>query len=320
MATDEPGAYVAPSIAPTAPTSPATSAIGSAVASAVDPPEIALADLGLMDYRKTWELQKALAGKLAEELKGTEPVNALLMVEHPHVFTLGRRGKEGANVLSPGKVPVIEVERGGDVTYHGPGQLVVYPVLKLTPAWQDVWRYVNALQQATIDAVAAFGLPAGLRYGEPGVWVVQDDDGNLMDVPALNDQTPPVKQEKPGRPAGPGKHERLAKPAQSPLPTQDPPPAPCGKGRWRKLASVGVAISRWVTYHGVALNVATDLSYFGRINPCGFEGDTMTSMAQLLCREVTLAEVKPVLAAALGRNFGAKFEKIEADELIGMKD
>lgn len=278
-------------------------AVEPAVEPAVDPPAVSLVDLGTCEYRKAWALQK----ELVEDLSAGRPEarNALLTVEHSHVYTLGRRGKGGDNVVAPGEVPVLQVERGGDVTYHGPGQLVAYPILRLVPAWQDIRRYVNALQQALIDTVAAFDITAGLRRGEPGAWVVQDGDGRSHGVPDLDDQPRTTKEEA---------SKEGAKDPSSPTDRTLPPATPAGEPlpegcRWRKLASVGVAVSRWVTYHGVALNVSTDLSYFDRINPCGFDSATMTSMSQLLGLEVAVAEVKPVLVEALGKHLVASIGK-----------
>lgn len=273
--------------------------------SAVEPPELALVDLGTCDYRKAWALQRALVGNLTDDRgRDQAPVQSpgqstLILVEHPHVYTLGRRAKDRANVVAPGKVPVIQVERGGDVTYHGPGQLVAYPILKLVPTWQDVRRYVNALQQALIDTVAAFNIQAGPRRGEPGVWVVQDDAGQLVNVPDLDEQ--------PGGPATarpPIVGEDAGSSAMQPLPAPSIDSSLPECHRWRKLASVGVAVSHWVTYHGVALNVSTDLSYFERIRPCGFDSATMTSMSRLLERKVSLEQVKPMLVKAMERRLG----------------
>ena len=258
---------------------------------AVEPPTVALIDLGTCDYRKAWERQKELVRSLTEDGKGRAR-STLLVVEHPHVYTLGRRGKGGANLVAPGEVPVIEVERGGDVTYHGPGQLVAYPVLRLAPAWQDVRRYVGALQWALIDTLATFDIQAGLRRGEPGAWVVQDGAERLQEVPEPDEQLSLPNN----RQASDELNDPLSPSHQPPPPPATPIADPLPDGcRWRKVASVGVALSRWVTYHGVALNVSTDLSYFGRINPCGFDSATMTSMSELLGRTIEVDEVKPVL-------------------------
>jgi lipoate-protein ligase B len=151
-------------------------------------------------------------------------------------------------VLAAGDIPIFEIERGGDVTYHGPGQLVGYPILKLDGDERDLHAYLRNLEQGLIDACAELGLTATRNPGWTGAWI------------------------------GP-----------------------------RKIASIGIAVRRWVTMHGFALNVATDLSRFTTINPCGLDAAVMTSVSRELGREVSLAEVKPLVAhhlgGALGRNF-----------------
>jgi lipoyl(octanoyl) transferase len=173
--------------------------------------------------------------------------DTLILVEHPEVITLGRSAKPG-NVLDAGEIPVVPVERGGDVTLHGPGQLVAYPVFLLREGERDLHRYLRGLEEAIIRSVADFGL-LGLRVaGRTGVWT-------------------------------------------------GPPAAP------RKLASIGVAVRKWVTLHGLALNVNTDLDRFAAINPCGFPAGVMTSMARELGQPVDLARVKEALATHLGQVF-----------------
>ena len=189
-------------------------------------------DLGRMPYRLCWALQKEL---VEERLAGRAP-DTLLLVEHESVVTLGRgtRGAflaGGARVLREGeaefvelpggaRAEVIEVERGGQATYHGPGQLVAYPIVKLREGRRDLHAWMRALEQAVIDALSPLGVRAGRREGATGVWV----------------------------------------------------------GGQRKICSIGVAASRWVTYHGLALNVGTDLAHFAAIAPCGFEAGVMTSV------------------------------------------
>ncbi len=199
-----------------------------------------IVDLGTASYREVWARQLALV----EQRQQGEVPDTLLLVEHPHVFTLGRRREAAANVLMPGDVEVIETERGGDVTYHGPGQAVAYPILELIDGERDLHRYMRTLEDAVIATCARFGLAADREPGKTGVW------------------------------CGPAEQRR-------------------------KLCSIGVACRSWVTFHGLALNVTTDLSYFHRINPCGFESSVMTSMAEQL-GAADLAETKRVLAAELG--------------------
>jgi lipoyl(octanoyl) transferase len=201
-------------------------------------------DLGTAPYRDAWARQLALV----DSRQRGEAADTLLVVEHPHVFTLGRRREAATNVLAPGGVEVIEIERGGDVTYHGPGQLVAYPIVLLGDGERDLHRYLRNLEQAVIETCGRLGLPADREPGKTGVW--------------------------------------------------------CGPtSRRRKLCSMGIACRKWVTFHGLALNVTTDLAYFQRINPCGFEASVMTSLAdQLGGADVTAA--KAVLVEELGRALG----------------
>ncbi|MEZ4361130.1 MAG: lipoyl(octanoyl) transferase LipB [Kofleriaceae bacterium] len=205
-------------------------------------------DLGVASYRDVWERQLALV----EERQRGEGVDTLLLVEHPHVITLGRGQAAASNVLAAGEVEVVAVERGGDVTYHGPGQLVAYPIVLLREDERDLHRFLRNLEEAVIATCEEVGLPAHREVGKTGVWTH-------------------------GRPGG----GAAAEP--------------------RKLCSMGIACRRWVTYHGLALNVTTDLSYFGRINPCGFRSEVMTSLERELARDVSLGEVRSRLAGELGR-------------------
>ncbi|MCW5804338.1 MAG: lipoyl(octanoyl) transferase LipB [Deltaproteobacteria bacterium] len=203
-----------------------------------------IVDLGTEGYRTTWARQLALV----EQRQKGEVGDTLLVVEHPHVFTLGRRRGSAANVLAPGEVEVIEIERGGDVTYHGPGQIVAYPIVLLEGAERDLHAFLRNLESAVIATCARAGLATDREPGKTGVWI------------------------------GP-------------------------EGARRKLCSMGIACRRWVTFHGLALNVTTDLAYFRRINPCGFSPDIMTSVAaELGAAEV--AGVRAILAEELGRALG----------------
>ena len=198
-------------------------------------------DLGTREYREVWDLQRQLvAARQRDEIPDT-----LLLVEHPNVITLGR-GSHKENLIAPGDMPIFEIERGGDVTYHGPGQLVGYPIFLLREFERDLHVYLRNLEEALIQTVEELGLPAGRRESWTGVWNRAAD---------------------------------------------------------RKLASIGVAVKRWVTLHGFALNVATDLAHFAAINPCGLEATVMASVASLLGRPVTLAEVKPIVARRMGAVF-----------------
>ena len=193
-------------------------------------------DLGGLDFEDAWRRQLEL---VEARLRGEAP-DTLLLVEHPPVITLGRRRDAHVNVLDAGDVPVVTIERGGDVTYHGPGQLVAYPVLLLGEGERDLHRYLRNLEEAMIRALADVGLAAGRREGATGVW----------------------------------------------------------RGD-RKLASIGIACRRWVVFHGLALNVATDLGAFARIRPCGFASEVMTSVSAEIGRAVTVEAMKPHLVARL---------------------
>ena len=210
-----------------------------------------LRELGRTDYGTALELQRQL---VAERQQGLIP-DQLLLLDHPHVITLGRNGKAGNvlasdEVLSRAGVGFYPTDRGGDVTYHGPGQLVGYPIVDLREWQRDVGAYVRGVEQAIIDTLADYGISAGRIPKLTGVWV---DD--------------------------------------------------------RKIAAIGVHISRWVTSHGFALNVSTDLSYFQYIVPCGLT-KPVTSMAALGV-VASLHEVGQTLAAHFGRVFDC-----EVGELI----
>ena len=178
-------------------------------------------NLGVEEYGTCYERMKSLvADRAADKVQDT-----LLIVEHPPVFTRGRKSRDESNLLDIGDVPVVCVERGGDVTFHGPGQVVLYPVFKLLPGERDAPQFIRRLEQWMIEALATVGVEGGYhRRGFSGVWVGE-----------------------------------------------------------RKLASVGVAVTvDWVTWHGIAVNVSTDLSYFDRVNPCGLDASIMGSVERQL--------------------------------------
>lgn len=202
-------------------------------------------DLGTRDYVATRDLQLE---RVAARQRG-EIDDALILVEHPHVYTLGRSRAAEANVLAPGDVPVIPIERGGDVTYHGPGQLVAYPIVLLEDGERDLHRYLRNLEEAVIATCARAGIVADREPGKTGVWTTNADQAR------------------------------------------------------KKLCSMGIACRKWVCFHGLALNVTTDLAYFRRINPCGFESSVMTSLAALGAT-VTMSDVRAILADELGRTLG----------------
>lgn len=200
--------------------------------------------LGLLDYGEAWRLQLRLVDAVLHE----RLPELLLLCQHPDVITVGRRQRARDNILSP-RFPTFEVERGGDATYHGPGQLVGYPILKLrpspgggsAPSERDLHRYLRALEGGLIDLCAACGVRAGRRAGATGVWT-----HSTGEAPGVN--------------------------------------GAAGAEEPRKIASMGIAVRRWVTFHGFALNVTTDLQRFTAINPCGFRAEVMTSLAELAAR------------------------------------
>ena len=202
---------------------------------------LTVADLGVVDYGAALDLQTAMVTARLEDRIG----DTLLLMEHPHVFTLGRGADERFIVANPNAVPTYRVSRGGQVTYHGPGQLIGYPILKLEGRARDVTRYLRNLEQAMIDALRDVGLDADRRAGLTGIWI----------------------------------------------------------GR-QKIASIGVGIRRWVTYHGFALNVSTDLSFFDSIVPCGIEGCRMTSICKLSAVQTSVHEFSASMQKSFARVFG----------------
>jgi len=216
--------------------------------------------LGRMDYQQAWDLQTKL---VRERARGLIP-DQLLLLEHPHVFTFGRRGRT-ENVLSSDEeiaaagAQLIHSDRGGDVTYHGPGQLVGYPILYLEENERDVPGYVRRLEEAIIRTLAGFGINAGREPEFPGVWVGEE-----------------------------------------------------------KIAAVGVKISEWVTLHGFALNVTTDMSFFRHIIPCGIVGKGVTSMERLLPSAPPMAEVCERFVARFGEVYGREMRWAEATPPAGV--
>ena len=207
--------------------------------------------LGVVEYQAGLELQR----ELVEQRKRGEIDDQLLLLEHPDVITLGVKTRndrshilESEEALAERGVAVFETGRGGDVTYHGPGQLVGYPIIDLKPDRCDVHRYVRDLEEVLVRAVATCGISAGRVEGLTGIWV------------------------------GP-------------------------TGREAKLAAIGVRISRWVTSHGFALNVNTDLSRFGLIVPCGITDRGVTSMERLLGRRLPMDEVADAVVNAFSSVF-----------------
>src|SRR5437879_10949006 len=209
-----------------------------------------MVDLGLMGYAEAWALQKRLVA--ARKANAIEDV--LLLCEHPHVITQGRNGKRehllaSEHVLQQKGVEFHATDRGGDITYHGPGQIVGYPILNLAAIRRDVVWYVRMLEEVMIRASADFGVNAIREPGKTGIWVATEDS--------------PLSSH--GRQSGDGTPE--------------------------KLGAIGVHISRWVTSHGFAYNVSTDLRFFDLIVPCGIADRKATSLEKLLNRRVSSQEV-----------------------------
>lgn len=211
--------------------------------------------LGRIPYGQAHELQQQLQDA---RIAGTIP-DTLLLLEHEPVITLGRAAKIGnvllaREMLAARGIDLHETGRGGDVTYHGPGQLVGYPILDLAPDRQDVRRYVKDLEQLMIDVCADHGLPAERIEGLNGTWLRSSDLGD------------------------------------------------------RKIGAIGVRISRWVTMHGFALNVTTDLSHFALIVPCGIRDKGVTSMERELDRRIPLEDVMDVVERRFAALFDAELE------------
>jgi len=209
-----------------------------------------LLDLGRRPYREVWDLQKALVDRRAEE----RIPDGLILVEHEPVATLGRRGKR-EDVLDPG-LEIVEVERGGEATYHGPGQLVGYPILRL-PDRLEVKRLVTDLEEVLLRTCADFGIDATREGPERGVWV-----------------------------------------------------------GGKKIASIGLAVRRSVTFHGFALNVTTDLRQFLKIRPCGHDGGIMTSMEKCLGHPIDLEDVKASVIMHFQGTFGFTLRRVNVSELL----
>ena len=220
--------------------------------------QVKFRDLGLIDYKECWDYQE----KLFQEIISVKtqnrnlPVNHqpstishLLFCEHPHVYTLGKSGDEKNLLLNESQLQMknatyYKINRGGDITYHGPGQIVGYPILDLDNFFTDIHKYLRFLEEAIILTLKDYGIESGRIEGLTGVWLGEGRD--------LKSQ--PTKA--------------------------------------RKICALGVRTSRWVTMHGFAFNVNSDLSYFNNIIPCGIQDKAVTSMKKELGRELNIEEVK----------------------------
>lgn len=228
------------------------------------------ADLGLSEYGTTWELQEKLFNRIINQKKaGTDPTdNYLLFCEHPHVYTLGKSGSEDNLLLDMIQLQAkdavfFKTNRGGDITYHGPGQIVGYPLLNLEKIVKGAREYIEKMEEAIILTLAHYGLKAERLDGATGVWL---------------DTHIPVKT--------------------------------------RKICAIGVRTSHWVSMHGFAFNVNTDLNYFKYINPCGFTDKAVTSLSAELQKPADIHEVKEILAKNLAEIYGLQLQKVSRDYLL----
>lgn len=215
-------------------------------------------NLGITDYKVAWDLQKIIFTQVVDG----ETRDTLILLEHPHTYTLGKVADKknlvsGKDYLEKNKISVFEIDRGGDITYHGPGQIVGYPIIKLEDWEKDTHKYLRALEEVIIMTCKNYGLDAGRNPKYTGVWI-----GN------------------------------------------------------RKIAAIGVKISRWVTMHGFAFNVNTDLSLFNGIIPCGISDKEVTSLKKELAKEINISEVKTILLENFKKVFGYNIvEEISETEL-----
>jgi lipoyl(octanoyl) transferase len=230
--------------------------------------------LGTIDYQQAWDYQEKLFAEIVDLKIANRKVspeqaqptpNYLLFCQHPHVYTLGKSGSENNLLISEDflkhkNATFYKINRGGDITYHGPGQVVAYPIFDLDNFFTDIHQYLRFLEEAVIRTLAEYGLSAGRIAGLTGVWL---------------------------------DHEQQQRP--------------------RKICAMGVKCSRWVTMHGLALNVNTDLEYFNHIVPCGIPDKAVTSLKQELGFEVPLAAVENKLLSHLTQLFEARIH-IRADE------
>jgi lipoyl(octanoyl) transferase len=212
--------------------------------------QVSIKDLGLIDYKKCWDYQEELFAEILavksanrKENKTEATKNHLILCEHPHVYTLGKSGDKknllvNENYLKSRGATFYKINRGGDITYHGPGQIVGYPILDLDNFFTDIHKYLRFLEEAVILTIKEYGLVSERSQGETGVW---------FDV---------------------------------------------GTPKARKICALGVKSSRWVTMHGFAFNVNSDLSYFGNIIPCGITDKSVTSLQQELREKMNMEEVK----------------------------
>jgi lipoyl(octanoyl) transferase len=257
-----------------------------------------IVELGLIGYADAYALQKRLVAARKADAIG----DVLLVCEHTPVITQGRNGKRehllvSENVLRQRNVEFFETSRGGDVTYHGPGQVVGYPILQLGAIRKDVVWYVRMLEEVMIRVSGEFGISAVREAGKTGIWVLPNAQ---IEERFLSSQADRFKGNEPE-----GQKRRLA-PFEMTVST----------GTAEKLGAIGVHISRWVTSHGFAYNVATDLRNFDLIVPCGIAGRKATSLEKLLGRAVNVREATPKIVRHFGDVFWLEMVAATREELL----
>lgn len=217
-----------------------------------------LIETGLLDYQEAWDLQR----KVHEERVAGRLEDTLILTEHPHTYTIGKAGGEQNLItdeaaLAENGISTYRIDRGGDITYHGPGQIVGYPILDLHNYYLDVHRFLRDLEEVIIRTLSEYGIKAGRVQGLTGVWV----DG-------------------------------------------------------AKIAAIGVKVTRWVTMHGFAFNVNTDLDYFSKIVPCGISDKPVTSVRELLWEKQSLPEVRKQISRRFAEVFQVELRKVSLDKFF----
>ncbi len=212
-------------------------------------------DFDILDYKESLDLQH----KLIELRINNKIPDTLILLQHPHVFTIGRRGS--LDHIFDKSIPYYFVERGGDVTYHGPGQLVGYLLFDLNKLKLDVKEFVKKIENSICYALNKFNIFCDVHHALPGVWI-----------------------------------ER------------------------KKIASIGIALKNFVTFHGFALNVNTDLSYFSKIMPCGMDASVMTSMEKILGKAVPMNEIKVFVLEGISKEFNKKFKKVNVNDILTIEN
>ncbi|MBX7150941.1 lipoyl(octanoyl) transferase LipB [bacterium] len=224
--------------------------------------------LGLIDYQTAWDLQKTLFDKrLSNQIEDT-----LLLCEHPHTYTVGKNGVDSVSKhllmnkdeLATHGIKIFEIDRGGDITYHGPGQIVGYPILNLNNYYRDVHRYLRDIEEAIIRTLAEYGLTGKRIDAITGVWI-------------------------------------------------DTPRSP------EKICAIGVKVTRWITMHGFALNVNTNLDFFNGIVPCGISDKGVTSIEKLLQKKIDVHEVEAILTEKFAEVFDVTAAAVAKENILTME-